>query len=73
MAGLGMDRAVDHQQVAIEHAMAAQAWAADAHVKGRQRVGHQKGVEIEQLPPSWITEGEGLIQGQAVEHREPGA
>ena len=59
--------AIDHQQVAIEHAMGAQPVAGDPHVEGADRPGRQQGIEIERLAAGGAAEGQGLIQGDVVE------
>jgi RNA polymerase sigma factor (sigma-70 family) len=70
-AGLGFHRAIDHQQIAVEDTAATHAVAGDPHVEGADRPGHQQGIEIKQLPPGRIAEGERLIEGQVEEHRAP--
>jgi hypothetical protein len=71
MARLREDRAIDHQQVAIHHAVVAQPVPGDAHVEGGDRMGRQQGVEID-LAAVVIAEGDGEIERDVVEHRSQG-
>ena len=68
MAGRREDRAVDHQQVAIHHAIAAEPVTGDAHVEGGDRPGRQQRIEIE-IAAVGAAEGDGEIKGDVVEHR----
>ena len=69
MAGCRKDRAIDHQQIPIEHAMGAQPVTGNAHVEGGDRPGRQQGVEIKAVAAVVVTEGDGEIKGEVVEHR----
>ncbi len=68
MAGVGIDGAINHQQVTVAHAPGPQAMPPHPHEEGGEGTGDEEGVEIDAVRMGRTAIGDGLGEGEIGEH-----